>query len=31
MSIEYEHESPQLVDDVAECVAFVEKTAAQLQ
>lgn len=31
MSIEYEHESPQLVDDVAACLAFVEKTAAQLQ
>ena len=31
MTIEYEHESPQLVDEVAECLAFIEKTAAQLQ
>jgi sugar phosphate isomerase/epimerase len=31
MTVEYEHESPQLVDEVAECLAFVEKTAAQLQ
>jgi sugar phosphate isomerase/epimerase len=30
MSVEYEHESPQLMEDVAACVAFVEKTAAQL-
>ena len=28
MTIEYEHESPQLMDDVAQCVAFVEKTVA---
>jgi sugar phosphate isomerase/epimerase len=28
LSIEYEHESPQLVDDVAHCVAFVEQTVA---
>lgn len=28
MSIEYEHESPQLMEDVAQCVAFVEKTVA---
>jgi sugar phosphate isomerase/epimerase len=27
MSIEYEHDSPKLTEDVAECVAFVEKTA----
>ena len=27
MMIEYEHDSPELVDDVAKCVAFVEKTA----
>ena len=27
MSIEYEHDSPKLMDDVAECLAFVEKTA----
>ena len=30
MTIEYEHESPQLVDDVRECVAFVEETAKVL-
>ena len=30
MTVEYEHESPQLVDEVAQCLAFVEKTAAQL-
>ena len=29
MTVEYEHESPQLVDEVAQCLAFVEKTAAQ--
>ena len=28
LSIEYEHESPQLMDDVAQCVAFVEQTVA---
>ena len=28
MSIEYEHESPQLMNDVAQCVAFVEQTVA---
>ena len=28
MSIEYEHESPQLMEDVAQCVAFVEQTVA---
>jgi sugar phosphate isomerase/epimerase len=27
LSIEYEHESDQLVDDVAQCLAFVEKTS----
>jgi sugar phosphate isomerase/epimerase len=26
MTIEYEHESPELMQDVAKCVAFVEKT-----
>jgi sugar phosphate isomerase/epimerase len=31
MSIEYEHQSPQLMDEVAECIAFVEKTAATLK
>ena len=31
MTLEYEHESPQLVEDVAQCLAFVEKTAAQLR
>ena len=30
MTVEYEHESPQLVEEVAQCLAFVEKTAAQL-
>jgi sugar phosphate isomerase/epimerase len=30
MAIEYEHDSPQLLDDVAQCVAFVEKTAKTL-
>lgn len=30
MSIEYEHDSPQLVDDVAACVRFVEETAGKL-
>ena len=30
MTIEYEHDSPQLMQDVAECVAFVEKTAKAL-
>ncbi len=28
LTIEYEHDSPQLMDEVAQCVAFVEKTAA---
>lgn len=27
MTIEYEHDSPKLMEEVAECVAFVEKTA----
>ncbi len=31
MAIEYEHESPQLVEEVAACLAFVEKTAGQLR
>lgn len=30
LSIEYEHESPQLVEDVAQCAAFVEQTARTL-
>lgn len=30
MTIEYEHDSPQLVDDVRACAAFVEKTAQGL-
>jgi len=30
MSIEYEHDSPQLSQDVAQCVAFVEKTSKEL-
>jgi len=30
MGIEYEHDSPQLSDDVAQCAAFVEKTAKAL-
>ena len=30
MGIEYEHDSPQLVEDVAACIAFVEKTAGEL-
>ncbi len=30
MGIEYEHDSPQLIDDVRQCVAFVEKTAKTL-
>lgn len=30
MGIEYEHDSPQLQEDVAACVAFVEQTAGQL-
>ncbi len=30
MSVEYEHESDQLLDDVRKCVTFVEKTAQQL-
>jgi sugar phosphate isomerase/epimerase len=31
MSLEYEHDSPKLVDDVAACVAFVEKTAGTIK
>ena len=31
MSIEYEHQSPALLADVAECIAFVEKTAKAIQ
>jgi sugar phosphate isomerase/epimerase len=30
MSLEYEHDSPKLIDEVAACLAFVEKTAAEL-
>jgi sugar phosphate isomerase/epimerase len=30
MSIEYEHDSPQLQQDVAACIAFVERTAGEL-
>jgi sugar phosphate isomerase/epimerase len=30
LAIEYEHDSPELVADVARCVAFVEKTAQKL-
>jgi sugar phosphate isomerase/epimerase len=30
MTIEYEHDSPELMDDVAKCVAFVEKMAKKL-
>jgi sugar phosphate isomerase/epimerase len=30
LTVEYEHESDQLMDDVAQCLAFVEKTAQTL-
>lgn len=30
MAVEYEHDSPELMKDVAQCVAFVEKTAKKL-
>ena len=30
LSVEYEHDSPQLMDEVAECIAFVEKTAKSI-
>ena len=30
MPIEYEHDSPKLIDELAECLAFVEKTAKSL-
>lgn len=30
VSIEYEHDSPKLMDELAECLAFVEKTARSL-
>ena len=30
MTVEYEHDSPELMDDVAKCVAFVEKMAKKL-
>jgi sugar phosphate isomerase/epimerase len=30
MAIEYEHDSPQLMEEVAECIEFVEKTAKSL-
>ena len=31
LSLEYEHQSPKLMQDLAECVAFVEKTAKAIQ
>lgn len=31
LGIEYEHDSPQLMEDVAKCVAFVEQTAKKLE
>ena len=31
LSIEYEHQSPKLLDEIAACVAFVEKTARAIQ
>lgn len=31
LSLEYEHQSPRLMQDLAECVAFVEKTAKAIQ
>ena len=30
LTIEYEHDSPELMDDVAQCVAFVEKASVSL-
>jgi sugar phosphate isomerase/epimerase len=30
MAVEYEHDSDKLMDELAECIAFVEKTAATL-
>jgi len=30
MSLEYEHDSPKLLEEVAQCLAFVERTARQL-
>ena len=30
MALEYEHDSPKLLEEVAECLAFVEKTARRL-
>ncbi|HUT14359.1 MAG TPA: sugar phosphate isomerase/epimerase family protein [Thermoguttaceae bacterium] len=30
MSLEYEHDSPKLLEEVAQCLAFVEKTAGEL-
>ena len=30
MSVEYEHQSPKLMEDVAACVSFVEKTVVAL-
>ena len=30
LGIEYEHDSPKLMADVAECLTFVETTAAKL-
>lgn len=30
MALEYEHDSPKLLEEVAQCLAFVEKTSARL-
>lgn len=30
MSLEYEHDSPQLLAETQQCLAFIETTAAQL-
>jgi hypothetical protein len=30
MPIEYEHDSPELMEEVAQCIAFVEKTVKSL-
>jgi hypothetical protein len=31
MTVEYEHQSPQLVQEVAQCVKFVEDFAASVK
>jgi hypothetical protein len=31
MSVEYEHQSPQLVQDVTQCVKFVEDFATNVE